>query len=72
MVMEFFYCTVLYHISEQPQGPCDSNPCQNGGSCVESDRGTANESYTCQCGYSGYNGTNCEESKKLRQLHVVS
>lgn len=33
---------------------CGSNPCQNGGTCVE---GIAR--YTCNCRY-GYRGTNCE------------
>ncbi|XP_046564355.1 sushi, nidogen and EGF-like domain-containing protein 1 [Haliotis rubra] len=37
-----------------PTIPCDANPCQNGGSCVNS--GT---SYTCTCP-STYEGTNCE------------
>lgn len=33
---------------------CDSNPCQNGATCVDD-----LNSYTCSC-QSGYQGTHCE------------
>ena len=34
--------------------PCDPNPCQNGGQCVDQDN-----SYKCLC-QEGFSGTNCE------------
>lgn len=34
--------------------PCDPNPCQNGGQCVDQDN-----SYQCLC-QEGFSGTNCE------------
>ena len=36
-------------------GPCDNNPCLNGGVCTA----TKNDSYTCKCA-SGYLGGNFE------------
>ena len=36
-------------------GPCDNNPCLNGGVCTAK----INDSYTCKCA-SGYSGGNCE------------
>ena len=51
--------------SEPNQGPCDSNPCQHGGTCSESDPGTDNEKYTCNCDNTGHTGTNCETRKEL-------
>ena len=37
--------------------PCDSNPCQNGASCL--DNGTA---YYCDCAFTGFTGNSCEIS----------
>ena len=34
--------------------PCKHNPCQNGATCTDDDRG----GYTCRCS-SGYGGRNC-------------
>lgn len=34
---------------------CNSNPCENGGHCVDS-----RNSYNCLCGHTGYEGVNCE------------
>ncbi|XP_019640291.1 PREDICTED: pro-epidermal growth factor-like [Branchiostoma belcheri] len=43
-----------------PVTPCDSAPCENGGTC----RVTGDDSYICDCthNFSGYTGTNCELS----------
>lgn len=38
-------------------GPCDSRPCQNGGTCSNNNDG----SYTCRC-LSGYSGKDCGTS----------
>lgn len=42
-------------MSSPAASPCLSNPCENGGTCVEA--GSSN--YTCQCA-EGFQGTNCE------------
>ena len=36
---------------------CNSNPCQNGGTCTD-----FINNYSCQCA-AGYSGVNCEISK---------
>ena len=38
--------------------PCDSSPCQNGGTC----EWDASGRYTCSC-IQGFRGMNCEEGK---------
>lgn len=35
---------------------CRSNPCENGGTCVDKLNG-----YTCDCGSSGFGGFHCEQ-----------
>ena len=47
--MLLFYTFISVDIDE-----CDSNPCQNGGTCND-----GINSYTCDC-IPGFNGTNCE------------
>ena len=39
-----------------PQGPCDANPCKNGGTCTNDESGSG---YTCSCPV-GTSGTHCE------------
>lgn len=38
---------------------CESNPCSNGGTCMDGEN-----SYTCNCGETGFTGVNCETSRK--------
>ena len=55
---------VLLDINE-----CASNPCQNGGTCVDE----VNR-YSCSC-YKGYKGTNCEKGNSnisiSMQAHIL-
>jgi Notch-like protein len=46
---------------------CDSNPCQNGGSCYPSG---GQDGYTCQCPY-GYAGVNCEEVTQQSAITLI-
>lgn len=41
------FCEINYN-------ECDSNPCQNNGTCVDAENG-----YTCLC-HAGYKGIHCE------------
>ncbi len=42
-------------VNEADACPCSAAPCQNGGTCSAS-----GEAYSCNCGGTGYTGTNCE------------
>ncbi|XP_077982689.1 neural-cadherin-like [Glandiceps talaboti] len=43
---------------EAPRGLCESSPCYNGGTCVDTPHG-----YVCQCG-DGFEGTDCQDLKR--------
>ena len=43
---------------------CQSNPCQNGGTCID-----AANKYTCNC-VLGYSGANCETSMFKVYLNI--
>ena len=45
---------------------CDSNPCQNGGRCLD---GHGEHWYNCTC-EPGYNGTDCEQGKFITREPV--
>ena len=46
--------------------PCMSNPCDNGGSCMENDT-----SYTCLCP-AAWTGINCEQKKEEKKLSTTT
>ena len=46
--------TATPEITSKQSQPCDSNPCQNGGSCID-----ANGNYTCMCPVE-FEGPNCD------------
>ncbi|CAG2249826.1 unnamed protein product [Mytilus edulis] len=56
-VGDFKYMTVYYTCSDFDE--CGSNPCQNGGTCLDVING-----YTCNC-YPAYQGTDCTERNDL-------
>ena len=45
---------------------CDSNPCRNGGTCVD-----AMSKYTCSC-KTGFSGTHCEHGRYMSQLYTCA
>lgn len=46
-----------------PVDPCESEPCQNGGTCVNNEDGT----YKCEC-LTGWIGKNCDLRKYSESL----
>jgi len=57
-------CSVINFVYSADIDECASNPCQNGGTCVDNVNG-----FTCAC-VSGYDGTSCETGRI--QLNEIS
>ena len=45
--------------------PCDSSPCQNGGSCENNE-----DSFICTCA-EGFKGDTCEEEGKVARVRYL-
>ena len=54
----------MYLFTEVPTA-CDSDPCEHGGICEETDDG-----YQCQCP-AGYDGDNCELGNTLLYTLII-
>lgn len=48
-----------------PPGPCESDPCENGGTCQSTDGGD----YACEC-LTGWTGVNCE-TRELQRFDLT-
>ena len=55
LIKLILFCTI--HIADRDE--CSSDPCQNGGECID-----VLDGYMCDCA-SGYSGENCENERGL-------
>ena len=71
-----FHDTMLYYLFI---GPCQSNPCQNGGTCIDSSGSSPDPlmdwevlpamlAYFCMCPEE-WAGTTCTETSKIKVVH---
>lgn len=58
----------LFHIFAATQNKCLQNPCDNGGTCIDSMGGAG---YECRCPV-GYKGINCEGIKTTKRVFSIS
>ena len=56
------------NLTKKFKAPCDSDPCQNGGTCFNYNNATS-PYYRCDC-VNGYTGQNCE-TRKYRISYLI-